>query len=132
MEVLVPKSWSQVQSIIVEKASRDEEYRRRLLEDPVRVAEEESGERFPDAVKIKVIEADPETGYILLPPRSPIAGELPDSALEAVAGGGDSLTLSSPTSTSGGQYFSTGLALPRGGWDGNHIETMRRSVKPRR
>jgi len=130
MEVVVSKSWSETQSIIIEKASRDEEYRRRLLEDPVRVAEEESGERFPDTVKIRVIEADPETGYILLPPRNPIPGQLSDSALEAVAGGSSSVT----TST-GGQYFPVGgtqLVLPRGGWDGNHIETMRRSVRQTR
>ena len=119
------KTWSQVQSIIVEKASRDEEYRRRLLADPVRVAEAESGEKFPETVKIRVIEAEPETGYILLPPRTPIPGELPDSALEAVAGGGET----------GGLYFSntsSQLTLPRGGWDGNHLQTMRHSARPSR
>jgi hypothetical protein len=110
----VSKPWSQVQSIIIEKASRDDEYRRRLLEDPIRVTEEERGERLPEDVRIKVIEAEPETGYILLPPRVP--GELPDSALEAVAGG----TGVTPAPDS---------PLKRGGWDGNHIETMRRSVR---
>ena len=109
------RSWAEVQSIILEKASRDEEYRRRLLENPVRVAQEESGGTFPEPGRIKVIEADPETGYILLPPRSSAAGELSDSALDAVSGGGSS-------------YFSSD-PLPRGGWDGNHIETMRRPLR---
>ena len=46
------------------------------------------------------------------------ADELPDSALEDIAGGADSTGQASSSQS--------GLTLPRGGWDGNHIETMRR------
>jgi hypothetical protein len=89
------KSWFEVQSIIVEKAMRDEQYRRRLLEDPIRVAEEERGEKLPESVRIKVIEFDPETRYILLRPRS-AQDERPDSALEQVAGGAGVLPSTPP------------------------------------
>jgi hypothetical protein len=119
--VVVPKTWFEVQSIIIAKAARDEAYRRRVLEDPLRVAEEENGERYPEDVRIRVIEGEPETGYIVLPPRMTATDELSDAALESVSGGAGSTTT---TSTSTG----TTTTLSRGGWDGNHIETMRRSV----
>ena len=118
----MPKTWSEVQSIIIAKAGRDEAYRRRVLEDPLRVAEEENGARYPEDVRIKVIEGEPETGYIVLPPRMAVPGELSDAALESVSGGAGSTTT---TTTSGG----TTTTLSRGGWDGNHVETMRRSVR---
>lgn len=81
------KSWSEVQSVIIAKAMRDEEYRRRLLADPMRVAEEEIGEPLPEGAKIKVIEGEPETGYVVLPPIPPGQGDLSDASLDTVSGG---------------------------------------------
>ena len=81
------KSWSEVQSVIIAKAMKDEEYRRRLLADPARVAGEEIGEPLPQGAKVKVIEAEPETGYLVLPPLPPAQGELSDASLDTVSGG---------------------------------------------
>ncbi|HEX5848023.1 MAG TPA: NHLP leader peptide family RiPP precursor [Rubrobacter sp.] len=74
---------------IVERSLQDEDFRRRLLEDPKATVEEELGVRLPDEVGIVTLEETADTIYLALPSRSPAGQEdLSDQELEAVAGGG--------------------------------------------
>ena len=77
---------------IVERSLQDEDFRRRLLEDPKATVEEELGVRLPDEVGIVTLEETSETIYLVLPHSGSSAGQDPeqvsDQDLEAVAGGG--------------------------------------------
>ena len=67
----------------------DEEFRRRLLEDPRATVKEELGTWLPEAVRIVAVEETADTIYLVLPDASPVGegGELSDLDLEAVSGG---------------------------------------------
>src|SRR5829696_2148855 len=75
---------------LVGRSLEDEAFRRRLLEDPKAVAEQELGMRLPRAVRMVAVEETADTIYLVLPAVSPVAedGGLSDRELEAVAGGG--------------------------------------------
>jgi hypothetical protein len=46
----------QFEQLIIEKAMKDEDFRKRLIEDPRFVLEQEAGMRLPDSFSIKVLE----------------------------------------------------------------------------
>src|SRR3712207_1508563 len=71
--------------------SLEDDFRRRLLEDPRAAVEHELGTRPPKSVQVRAVEETPDTIYLVLPSTSPIGekgGELSDRELESVAGGG--------------------------------------------
>jgi len=79
----------QLQQQIIEKAMKDEHFRKQLIENPKLTLEQEFGMRLPDSVNVIVLEEEAQTSYLVLPP-NPAAGtvsELSDADLESVAGG---------------------------------------------
>jgi Nitrile hydratase, alpha chain len=81
---------AEVERRLVERSLQDEDFRRRLLEDPRATVEEELGTRLPEGVQVRAVEETAETIYLVLPSASPIGeegGELSDRELETVSGG---------------------------------------------
>ena len=79
----------QLEQKLIEKAMKDESFRKQLIEDPNAAIEVVIGMKIPDAMKIIVLEEDPQTVYLVLPhvyaQDSEI--ELSIAELESVAGG---------------------------------------------
>jgi hypothetical protein len=77
---------------IVEKAVKDENFKKELLKDPKAVVAREAGVALPGNLKVQVLQEDDNTVYLILPRYKPQAKgaaekELTDKELEAVAGG---------------------------------------------
>ena len=84
-------SWTQeeIEKIFVDVKKRvlkDEEFRKKLIEDPNKAISELSGKEIPENFKIKVVEEDPNYNLtFLLPPL--LKHELDEENLDKVAGG---------------------------------------------
>lgn len=79
----------QFEQKLIGKAMKDESFRKYLIETPGSAIEAETGMKIPETIKIKVLEEDPNTVYLILP-QNPVGIdeiELSDVELEAVAGG---------------------------------------------
>jgi hypothetical protein len=77
-----------VTSRIVDRATRDPQFRQELLRNPTETVEQELGVRLPAGMEIQVVEETPSTLYLVLPPQPVAAGqEISDRELEQVAGG---------------------------------------------
>ena len=79
----------QLEQKLIEKAMKDETFRKLLIENPGAAIEAETGMKIPETLKIKVLEEDPQTVYLVLPsiPGQQAEMELSEAELEAVAGG---------------------------------------------
>ena len=81
---------AQMERRLIDKSTEDEDFRRRLMEDPKGAVEEELGARLPEEVRVAAVEETQDTIYLVLP-ATPMAGaegvELSDQELESVAGG---------------------------------------------
>jgi hypothetical protein len=85
-------SRAELERKLIQRSLEDEEFRRRLLDDPKGAVEQELGTQLPQEIKIRVVEESPDTIYLVLPRSSPLGGqggELSDRELDAVAGGFD-------------------------------------------
>jgi len=84
------------ESELITRATKDDAFRQRLLDNPKLVLQEQlgSGATLPDDLDVKVVEEQAGTFYLVLPPRQVETGELSDADLEKVAGGTGVLTLS--------------------------------------
>jgi hypothetical protein len=87
----IDKQRKQLEEKLIARAMKDEAFRKTLLENPKAAIEEETGIKIPDAINLKVVEENPSTFYLILPPKiNPEAeDELSEAELEMVSGGYD-------------------------------------------
>ena len=80
---------AEIERRLVQRSMEDEDFRRRLLDDPKGTLEQELGDRLPEGVEVRAVEESADTIYLVLPSTSAVAegGELSDRYLEEVAGG---------------------------------------------
>jgi hypothetical protein len=84
---------AQLQGQVLERASRDQEFRSQLLENPKGALEQAFDVQIPEFIEVEVVEESPSKIYLVLPPATKEAGqELSDRDLEAVAGGWTEVT----------------------------------------
>ncbi|MFC1579770.1 NHLP leader peptide family RiPP precursor [Thermodesulfobacteriota bacterium] len=76
------KQWAKV----VAKAWADEDYKQRLMADPVSLLAEE-GIEVPEGVQLKVVEATDKQAWMVLPPK-PETGKIEEGKERLAAGGG--------------------------------------------
>ncbi|MEI6172479.1 MAG: NHLP leader peptide family RiPP precursor [Bacteroidota bacterium] len=79
----------QLEQALIEKAMKDESFRKQLIEDPRSVIQEEFKMKIPDSLNLIVLEEDQKTFYLILP-SNPSPGEemeLTEAELEGVSGG---------------------------------------------
>jgi hypothetical protein len=79
----------QFEQQLIEKAMKDESFRKQLIKNPGAAIEAETGKKIPETMKIKVLEEDAQTVYLILPycRANEEVLELSDIELELVAGG---------------------------------------------
>jgi hypothetical protein len=82
-------SRAELERRIVQRSIEDEEFRRRLLDDPKASLEQELGSRLKESTEVRVVEESADTIYLVLPSASVVgeSRELSDKELDAVAGG---------------------------------------------
>jgi hypothetical protein len=79
---------NQAQQRIVDRATRDADFRRRLIESPQQAIQEELGTSVSSSATIRVIEEQPGEVVLVLPARGMESGaRLTDEDLEGAAGG---------------------------------------------
>ena len=72
----------EIERRLIEKSLQDEDFRRRLIEDPKGAVEQELGTRLLEGVEVRVVEESADTIYLVLP-----SEELSEQELDSVAGG---------------------------------------------
>jgi hypothetical protein len=79
----------QLEQQLIEKAMKDEAFRKQLIENPGAAIEAETGMKIPEYITFKVLEEDPTTVYLVLPhiPAMDAEMELNEAELETIAGG---------------------------------------------
>jgi hypothetical protein len=83
---------AEIERRLVGRSLQDEDFTRRVLDDPKTVLEEELGTPLPEEVRIVAVEETADTIYLVLPSASTAdeeGGELSDVELEAVSGAGE-------------------------------------------
>jgi len=72
---------------LIDRAMTDDAFRQELLGDPNGVVEREVGISLPPGLQLKVLEEQPDTTYLVLPPREQRGARgLSDEQLETAAG----------------------------------------------
>ena len=79
----------QLEQKLIEKALKDEAFRKLLIENPSAAIEQEFNIKLPESLKLKVLEEDAKTVFMVLPyiPASGADMELTEAELESVSGG---------------------------------------------
>jgi hypothetical protein len=82
---------AQFEQRIIEKAMKDDGFRRQLIDNPRETIGLELGIKIPESMKIQVLQEQPTSVYLVLPPSAskPVGDELSEAELESVAGGFD-------------------------------------------
>jgi len=85
----IDKQRKQLEEKLIAKAMKDEAFRKHLLENPKAALEAETGIKIPEALNLKVVEEDPASFYLVLPPKinPETEDELSEAELEMVSGG---------------------------------------------
>ena len=79
----------QLEQKLIEKALKDEAFRKLLIENPSAAIEKEFNIKLPESLKLKVLEEDAKTVFMVLPyiPAPGADMELTEAELESVSGG---------------------------------------------
>lgn len=74
---------------LIEKATKDERFRKKLLSSPGIAIEQELGVKLPASLRINVLEENPGSIYLVIPFQTEAEqnDQLSESELETVAGG---------------------------------------------
>ena len=89
-----PRTRQELEAGLIERAAKDEAFRRALVEDPRGTLERELGVQVPEGVGLTVLEETPTTRYLVLPPAPRRDdSELSDADLDAAAGGSTELQI---------------------------------------
>lgn len=91
MAKLDAKTIEAIEERVVRRCLEDESYKQGLLADPRTAVEQELGASLPEEIKVRAIEGEPDTIWVVVPSGSPQAereGEISAEDLERVAGGG--------------------------------------------
>jgi hypothetical protein len=74
---------------LIEKAMKDETFRKQLLEHPRETVEQEAGVKLPDGLSFRVVEETADQVYLVLPMSLPEAAkeDLTETELQSVVGG---------------------------------------------
>ena len=74
---------------LIEKAMKDPDFRKKLLENPKAVIQDVTGFELSPSVNLRILEEDPQTVFLVLPtiPAQPDETELTANELEMIAGG---------------------------------------------
>ena len=80
-----------IEQKLIEKALKDEAFRKQLIGNTEVAIEQETGMKIPESMNIKIVEEDPKTIYLVLPyvPATETQVELSEIELQEVAGGGN-------------------------------------------
>ncbi len=79
----------EMESLIVQRAWKDDAFRDEFIADPKATIEKYSGQKLPAEVTILAHPEDDKTIHFVIPPKPANADELSDEDLEKVAGGID-------------------------------------------
>jgi hypothetical protein len=63
---------AEIERTLVRRSVEDEDFRRRLLDEPKAAVERELGTRLPEGVEVRVLEETADAIYLVLPSTSPI------------------------------------------------------------
>jgi len=79
----------QFEQQLIEKAMKDPDFRKRLIENPKAVIKEETGIDLPASINLKILEEDPQTVYLVLPHLNARddEAEITNNELEKIVGG---------------------------------------------
>ncbi len=78
-----------LESRLIEKAWKDEEFKNELIKNTREVTEKELGIKIPGNIKVTVLEETADEVYLVLPQDPAKTGEmLTDAELDSVSGGG--------------------------------------------
>ena len=78
-----------IETLIVQRAWKDEAFRAEFLADAKGTIEKYSGQKLPPELKVVALAEDDKTIHFVIPPEPANADELSDEDLEKVAGGVD-------------------------------------------
>lgn len=80
----------QIEEQLIEKAMKDETYRKQLIENPKEIIEKETGIKIPERIQLRVVEEKPNEVFLVLPfiiGSTAANEELTEAELSRVAGG---------------------------------------------
>jgi hypothetical protein len=77
----------EIQDILTKYAAQDPGYRKALIKNPKMVLEKQLNNQIPSWLKVKAVEETADTMFVVVPYVPKEGEELPDGALEMVAGG---------------------------------------------
>lgn len=81
-----------IQTQITARSLKDATFRQEMLTDPKAVLAREYNVQVPEHITVRVIEEQPDTLSLVVPPALSDVEELSDADLEAVAGGAEATT----------------------------------------
>ena len=81
-----PKTVSELRERLLDKATTDDGFRAKLIDDPKAAIKNELGLAIPDGFTVKVHEEKPDTSHLVLPPPASLSvSEMEEAAAGAVS-----------------------------------------------